>query len=212
MCGPDLIAQEEDSAMRTDDDHPELVLAVVKLLSCLLQSVPDEDGSAMDVKDDSSSSFSVASPSPSPREATLGEYKASAKKPSDSAFARLPASTVPQGPRSWEHFHKLAKIYRPHDEMFVISAYDYETKKIDFASYEIVVKSAANKWRCRCAEFHVSNACFHVVSAAVLEATMKPLGTQEQDVTACNTPSTLWAVLGGQGSYRSLVMLRDNKV
>lgn len=127
-----------------------------------------------------------------------------------SRFASIPPQTVPQGHQSWEHFHSLAVAYRVHAEMFVMSAYDPKTKKLDFSAFEIVVKTAGGKWRCRCSQFGVSEACFHVVSAAVWESSLKPLGSLEQEVTECN--SQLWAVLGGQGTYRSLVQLRDNKV
>lgn len=129
-----------------------------------------------------------------------------------SAFAVLPPASVPQGIQSWQHFATFTPSYRIHDTAFVMHAFDHKSKMPDLRHFEVTLKGPAGAWLCQCPKAHVSNECFHVLAAAHLEKTSKPIATALETVIACNSPASIWAVLGGRGEERSVVRLVDGKV
>lgn len=122
-------------------------------------------------------------------------------------------ATVKEGPESFEHFLFSAFSCRVYDGCFLIQGYDMFTKWLLDGQYELVTKEAG-VWTCRCKKSGVSGSCWHTKASAVLETntSYKACGFKDQNIIACNSVPSIWAVLGGAGTSRSVVVRDGNHV
>lgn len=129
------------------------------------------------------------------------------------SFADIPSVTVPEGASSWQHFHNSAFSARVHQRCFLVQGYSQQTQTLIAGQYELVVL-AASGWRCRCTRFGSTGNCFHARSATQLADDPKYAAAFDEDKTVipCNGSSSLWAVLGGAGTNRSVVSRQDGQV
>lgn len=132
------------------------------------------------------------------------------------SLAGLPSHTVAGGAGTLKHYLTNASAYRILDGAFVMHSYDHVHKAIDTAHFEYVLAdpSGRNRWSCSCQKFALSakHSCFHTLAAAHLSKSMKASASPAQPVISCDRNKTVWAVLGGQGCFRSIVQLRGNVV
>jgi hypothetical protein len=131
-------------------------------------------------------------------------------------FADLPSHSVSGPPGSVKHYIANASAYRILDDAFVMHSYDHAAKSIDTAHFEYIISdpSGPNRWSCSCELFALSakNYCIHTLAATVLSKRLRASASPSQTVICCDKNKTVWAVLGGQGCFRSIVQLSGGVV
>lgn len=121
-------------------------------------------------------------------------------------------ATVKEGAQSFEHFLQSAFCCRVTGDCFLIQSYDPISKRL-LGSYELVTK-AGTGWVCRCKKAHVCNECWHTQAATELEknARLIACGKSDDAVICCNQAKSVFAVLGGAGNGRAVVVRAEGRV
>jgi hypothetical protein len=131
-------------------------------------------------------------------------------------FADLPSHTVSGAPGTVKHYIANASAYRLLHGAFVMHSYDHAAKSINTARFEYIISdpSGPNRWSCSCEQFALSakNYCIHTLAAAILSKRLQASASPSQTVICCDKNKTVWAVLGGQGCFRSIVQLSGGLV